>query len=286
MVQVGQYNTLKVIRKTDFGFYLDDGSEGILLPKRFAPARIKAGDEVKVFIYHDSENRLIATTQQPKGVVGDIVKLKAVSVTHQGAFMDWGLMKDIFVPKSQQVSFMRKGGDYLVKIYIDEQTGRVAATERIERQLNNERLTVKEGNEVTLIPFRKTEIGYSVIINGVHIGMLYYDDVFTEMELGDKMQGYIKKIRPDNKIDVMPGKAGYEKVEGETEKVLRLLKENGGFLPYHDKSDPEDIYKVFGMSKKTFKMTLGNLYKQQKIELVEGGIKLLNLQGTKTQNNL
>src|SRR3954469_20379871 len=159
MIQVGQYNTLKVARKTDFGFYLDDGGEGILLPKRFAPARIQPGDEIKVFVYHDSDNRLIATTQQPKGVVGDIVKLKVVDITHQGAFMDWGLMKDIFVPKSQQTSIMRKGGEYLVQIYIDAQTGRVAATEKIEKQLSNEDLTVREMDSVELIIFRKTDIG-------------------------------------------------------------------------------------------------------------------------------
>src|SRR6478735_9254862 len=168
MIQVGQYNTLKVIRKTDFGYYLDDGSEGILLPKRFAPARIKPGDEINVFVYHDSDNRLIATTQHPKGVVGDIVKLKVVDTTHQGAFMDWGLMKDIFVPKSQQSSVMRKGGEYLVKIYIDAQTGRVAATEKIEKQFSNEDLTVSEKDSVELTVFRRTEIGYAVIINGVH----------------------------------------------------------------------------------------------------------------------
>jgi predicted RNA-binding protein (virulence factor B family) len=245
------------------------------LPKRFVPARLKPGDEIKVFVYHDSDNRLIATTQHPKGIVGDIVKLKVVDTTHQGAFMDWGLMKDIFVPKSQQTSIMRKGGEYLVKIYIDAQTGRVAATERIEQQLSNEDLTVKEKDNVELIVFRRTEIGYTVIINGLHTGMLYYGDLFTEVEIGDRLQGYIKKIRPDNKIDVMPGKPGYQKVEEETEKILRLLQENGGFLPYHDKSDPDDIYNVFGMSKKTFKMTTGALYKQKKIAFINGGIKSL-----------
>ena len=275
MIQVGQYNTLKIARKTDFGFYLDDGSEGILLPKRFAPANLKQGDEIKVFVYHDSDNRLIATTQQPKGVVGDIVKLKVVDITHQGAFMDWGLMKDIFVPKSQQSSIMRKGGEYLVQIYIDAQTGRVAATEKIEKQFSNENLTVKEMDSVELVVFRRTEIGYTVIINGLHTGMLYFGDIFTEVEIGDRLQGYIKKIRPDNKIDVMLGKPGYQKVEEETEKILRLLQENGGFLPYHDKSDPDDIYKVFGMSKKTFKMTTGALYKQKKIAFTDGGIKSL-----------
>jgi predicted RNA-binding protein (virulence factor B family) len=190
--------------------------------------------------------------------------------------MDWGLMKDIFVPKSQQVSFMRKGGEYLVQIYLDAQTGRVAATERIEKQLSNEHLTVQERDSVALIVFRKTEIGYAVIINGLHTGMLYYGDLFTEVEIGDHLPGYIKKIRPDNKIDVMPGKPGYQKVEDETEKILRLLEEHGGFLPYHDKSDPDDIYKVFGMSKKTFKMTIGTLYKQKKITFTDSGIRLLN----------
>ena len=190
--------------------------------------------------------------------------------------MDWGLMKDIFVPKSQQSSLMRKGGEYLVKIYIDKQTGRAAATERIEQQLSNEELTVKEMDSVSLVVFRRTEIGYSVIINGLHTGMLYYGDVFTDVEIGDRLEGFIKKIRPDNKIDVMPGKAGYQKVENETEKILRLLEENGGFLPYHDKSDPDDIYKTFGMSKKTFKMTTGALYKQQKIVFAEGGIRLID----------
>lgn len=277
-IQVAQYNTLKVSRKTDFGFYLDDGGEGILLPKRFAPDRLRTGDELEVFIYHDGENRLIATTQRPVGVAGELVKMKAVDITQQGAFMDWGLMKDLFVPKSQQVSVMRKGGEYLVKIFIDKQTGRAAATERIEQQLDNENLTVKEKDAVELIVLRKTEIGYSVIINGLHLGMLYYGDVFTEIEIGDKLQGYIKTIREDKKIDVMPGKLGYQKVEDEAGKIMRLLNENGGFLPYHDKSDPDDIYKTFNMSKKTFKMTTGALYKQKKLQFVEGGIKVVNVE--------
>lgn len=273
MVQVGQFNTLTVARKTDFGFYLDDGGEGILLPKRFAPPRIRPGDEVNVFVYHDSDNRLIATTQQPKAAVGDIARLKVVDITPQGAFLDWGLMKDLFVPKSQQASVMYKGGEYLVKVYIDAQTGRAAATEKLEQGLSNDVLTVKEKDSVELLVFRRTELGFSVIINGVHIGMLYYGDVFTDVEIGDRLPGYIKKIRPDNKIDVMPGKPGYQKVEGEADKILRMLGEAGGFLPYHDKSDPDDIYKVFRMSKKTFKMTIGALYKQQKIVFAEGGIK-------------
>jgi uncharacterized protein len=276
MIQVGEFNVLKVIRKTDFGIYLDDGAEGILLPKRFAPPNITIGDELEVFIYHDSENRLIATTQTPKGKVGDIVKLRVVSVTPQGAFLDWGLMKDLFVARSQQLMGMRVGGEYLVKIYLDEQTGRIAATEKIEGFLNNEPLTVKELDIVDLILYRRTDIGYVVIINNLHTGVLHFNDIYREINIGDKFQGYIKNIRPENKIDVAVGKPGYQRVEEEAEKVLRLLRDNNGYLPYNDKSAPEDIYEYFGMSKKTFKMTTGTLYKAGKISFAKEGIVLLD----------
>jgi predicted RNA-binding protein (virulence factor B family) len=276
MVKSGEYNKLKVLRKVDFGLYLDDGGEGILLPRRFVPHNVNEGDELEVFVYHDGEDRLIATTQKPFGVVGDIVKLKAVSVTPQGAFMDWGLMKDLFVPKSQQLTGMLPNGEYVVKIYRDEQTGRAAASEKVEQELSNDALTVKEGDEVDLIVLRRTDIGYLMIINNSHTGVLHLNEVFRSIGTGDKFRGFIKKVSHDNKIDVVAGKMGYNRVEGEAEKVLRLLKENDGYLPYNDKSDPEDIYLFFGMSKKTFKMTTGNLYKQKKISFEKTGIKLLD----------
>jgi hypothetical protein len=276
MVKVGNYNVMKVLRAVDFGVYLDDGAEGILLPKRFMPEGLKIGDEIKVFVYHDSEGRLVATTQQPKGVVGDIVKLKAMTVTNQGAFLDWGLMKDIFVPKSKQVSGMREGAEYLVKIYLDEQTGRVAATEKIEPFLSNENLTVKEKDLVDLVVYRRTDIGYLVIINNVHTGVLHFNEIYQNIGVGDKFQGFIKTIRPENKIDVVLGKPGYNRVEDEVSKILRLLHENSGYLPFHDKSDPEEIYSFFGMSKKAFKMATGNLYKQEKITFTKTGIKLID----------
>jgi hypothetical protein len=275
MIEVGVYNTLKVNRKVDFGFYLDDGGEGILLPKRFAPKNLQLDDEIKVFLYHDSENRIIATTQEPKGIVGDIVLLKCVSTTGAGAFLDWGLMKDIFVAKSQQLQGMHVGGEYLVKIYIDQQTGRVAATEKIEFQLSNEELTVKELEQVKLLVYRKSDIGYVVIINNLHTGVLHNNEIFRDVHIGDELKGFIKKILPNNKIDVLIGKAGYQRVEDESTKILRLLEENNGYLPYNDKSAPEDIYSFFGMSKKTFKMTTGTLYKQRKIEFAKEGILLL-----------
>ncbi len=259
-----------------FGLYLDDGNEGILLPKRFVPAGAKEGDELKVFVYHDGEDRLIATTQKPKGVLGDIVKMRTVSVTPQGAFLDWGLMKDIFVPKSKQQNNMLPNGEYLVKIYLDEQTGRIAATEKIEPYLSNDQLTVKELEVVDLTVYRRTDIGYVVIINNKHTGVLHHNEIYRNITVGDKFPGFIKKIyNTDNKIDVAAGKPGYNRVEDESEKILRLLKENNGYLPYYDKSDPEEIYSFFGMSKKTFKMTTGNLYKQRKISFEKTGIKLV-----------
>ena len=273
-IKVGEYNTLRIARAFDFGLYLGEGKDVVLLPKRFVPPGVEVGDMLKVFVYHDSEDRLIATTQQPKGIVGDIVNLPVVSVTAQGAFMDWGLMKDLFVPKSKQLMGMRVGGHYLVKIYLDERTGRVAASEKIESYLSNEQLTVKELEPVDLLVYRRTDIGYVVIINNRHTGVLHFNDIYRDIEVGDRLPGYIKNIREENKIDVGTGKAGYQRVEDETGKVMRLLKENKGYLPYNDKSSPEDIYSLFGMSKKTFKMTTGNLYKNRKIVFTPTGIKL------------
>ena len=282
MVEVGRYNLLKVIRAVDFGVYLDDGAEGILLPKRFVPTATSVGDELKVFLYHDGEDRIIATTQEPKGVLDDIVKLRAVTVTEHGAFLDMGLMKDIFVPKTKQIFEMRVNGDYLVKIYLDEQTGRIAATEKLEPFLSNEELTIKELELVDLIVYRRTDIGYVCIINNIHTGVLHHNEIYRNIGVGDKFKGFIKKIYPVSndkddkyKIDVAAGRPGYNRVEDEAGKVLRLLAENNGYLPYNDKSKPEDIYDFFGMSKKTFKMTTGNLYKERKIAFEKTGIKLL-----------
>ena len=274
MINIGDYNLLKVSREVDFGVYLDDGKEGILLPKRFVPPGTKPGDELRVFLYHDGEDRLIATTQEAKGKVGDIVRLKAVSVTPQGAFLDWGLMKDLFVPKSKQLIQMYPGEEYLVKIYEDERTGRIAASEKIEQYLSNETLTVKELENVHLTVYRRTEIGYVVIINHLHSGILHFNEVYRDIRAGDSFPGFVKKIHPENKIDVVAGKPGYERVSDELQKILDLLKENNGYLPYNDKSDPNEIYSFFGMSKKTFKMSTGSLYKQRRIEFTKTGIKL------------
>lgn len=272
---MGEYNVLQVIKEKSMGVFLDDGDAGILLPKRFVPYGTKTGDELKVFLYHDGEDRPIATTQKPFGVLGDIVKLKAVNVTNQGAFLDWGLMKDLFIPKSKIKTFMVPNGEYLVKIVLDEQTGRLAATEKLEPYLSNENLTIKEKDEVDLLVYRQTDIGYEVIINNIHKGVLHNNEIYRDINIGDKFRGFIKEILPENKINVAAGKMGYTRVEDASEKILRLLKENGGYLPYYDKTSPEEIYSFFSMSKKTFKMTTGNLYKQQKIIFTKTGIQLV-----------
>ena len=273
MVKMGDYNVMKVIKEKSMGVFLDDGGEGILLPKRFVPHNTRIGDELKVFLYHDGEDRPIATTQKPFGKLGDIVKLKAVAVTNQGAFLDWGLMKDLFIPKSKMKNYMIPNGEYLVKIVMDEKTGRLAATEKLEAFLSNENLTVKEKDIVDVTVYRRTDIGYEVIINNIHKGILHNNEIYRNIAIGDRFPGFIKNILPENKIDVAAGKPGYNRVEDETEKIIRLLNENDGYLPYHDKSSPEDIYSFFGMSKKTFKMATGNLYKQHKISFTKTGIQ-------------
>ena len=275
-VEIGKLQTLKVDRLTKIGIYFDDGADGILLPKRYVPLNCKPGDELEVFVYHDSEDRVIATTDKPLAQVGDIAVLKVVHNTHHGAFLDWGLMKDLFVPKSQQISFMRIGAEYLVKIYIDERTGRVSATEKIEQFLTNKELSVKEGDEVELMVYRKTQIGFMMIINNQHLGLLHNNEMFKDLVIGQKHKGFIKKILEDNKIDVLLGAKGYSKVNTELEHIVNLLNEHNGYLPYNDKSAPEDIYSFFGMSKKTFKMTTGKLFKDRVITFTQTGIQLIN----------
>jgi predicted RNA-binding protein (virulence factor B family) len=232
-------------------------------------------DVIRVFVYHDGEGRLIATTQTPKAKVGDIARLRVVDVNNQGAFLDNGLMKDLFVPNSKMRDRMKIGADYLVYVYLDLDTRRLTATEKFDYLLSNDNLTVEEKDDVIMVVYRRTDIGYVVIINGVHTGVLHFSDIFRTISVGDKIKGYIKKIYEDNRIDVATGTRGFGRVEGEAEKILRLLKESDGFLPYHDKSSPDDIYEVFGMSKKAFKMAVGQLYKQKAIQIMDNGIKLV-----------
>lgn len=271
-MNIGEFNEMTVLREVSFGVFLDDGKEGILLPKRFLPEGLKVGDSVRVFIYHDGEGRLIATTQTPKAMAGDFARLKVVDVNRQGAFLDNGLMKDLFVPNSKMRDRMKVGGEYLVYVYLDLETRRLTATEKFDYVLSSDKLTVEEKDDVMMVVYRRTDIGYVVIINGKHTGVLHFSDIFQTIRVGDKLKGYIKKVYDDNRIDVALGNRGYGRIEGESDKILRMLKEAGGFLPYHDKSNPDEIYEVFGMSKKAFKMAVGKLYKEKRISLQKDGI--------------
>ena len=274
MVKVGEYNTLRVVKAVDFGMYLDGGDTEILLPKRYVPEGLKPEDDFNVYIYHDNEGKLIATTATPIATVGEIAMMEVADAGPSGAFLKWGIMKDVFCPISNQEQRMREGDKRLVRLYIDERTGRVSASEKIDKYLSNYELTVKEHDAVDVVVYQETGIGYKVIINSKHLGVMHYNEVFKELEIGDKVKGFIKNIREHNKIDVSMGTKGYARVFAEEEKILNLLKNNDGYLPYNDKSDPEDIYSFFGMSKKTFKMTLGALYKKRMISFTKTGTKL------------
>lgn len=276
MIRIGQYNTLRVVKDLDFGIYLDGDNEGeILLPARYVPKGVKPGDEVEVFIYHDNEGRLIATTAQPNAIVGEFAWMQVKMVSNMGAFMEWGLMKDLLVPHREQKAEMKEGRWYLVYIYLDSVSKRIVASARINKFMDNVPPEYTRNQEVDLIVAEETSIGYKVIINNLHWGLLYHSEVFRTLIKGEKLKGYIKEVREDDKIDVSMYKLGYEKVDGIAQKVLDVLKQNGGYLPVHDKSDADEIYSLFSCSKKSFKKAIGALYKQQLISLEENGIKVI-----------
>jgi predicted RNA-binding protein (virulence factor B family) len=274
-LEIGKWNKLKVVKRVDFGVYLDGLEFGeILMPNRYVPAECKIGDEVEAFIYLDSEDRIVATTEKPYGLVGDFVLLKVVSVSRMGAFLDWGLMKDLLVPFVEQNQKMEEGKSYVVHIYLDDMSNRIVGSARVEDFLNKTAPEFKEGDEVDLTIYTQTDLGYKAIINTTHTGIIYANEVFKRLERGDKMKGYIKKIREDAKIDLRLDKPGYEKVTDISTQIVDKLKEHNGFIPLIDKSPADEIYNMFGVSKKTFKKAIGGLYKARLISIEEKGIRL------------
>ncbi len=277
MAKIGVLNNLRVVKEVDFGVYLDGGEhEEILLPRRYVPECCKVDDNIRVFIYLDSEDRFIATTESPYAMVGDFALLKVVAVESVGAFLDWGLLKDLLVPYSEQSPTMETGKSYIVRIYVDKKTNRIAATTRLDRYLDNEPGDFHAGQEVELLICNQTDIGYKAIINGTHWGVLYSNEVFQPLKSGQKRRGYIKKVRDDNKIDLSLHKPGYERVDDITDTILNVLKEQGGFISVTDKSPPETINKLFGVSKKTYKKAIGAIYKKKLITIENDGIKLIS----------
>lgn len=273
-MQIGQLNTLTVTKKVDFGVYLDGGTYGeILLPKKWVPKGTEAQDGIEVFIYFDSEDRLIATTMKPYASLHTFAPLKVVEVNQVGAFLDWGLEKDLLVPRAEQHRAMEPNKRYLVYIKQDHE-GRLVGSSKIDRYLDKTEPQFKPGEEVDLLIAQTTDLGTKVIINHTHWGLVYAQDIFKPLAYGEKIRGYIKMIRPDDKIDVVLRKVGGDGVRELAEHILSELNNNGGFLPLNDKSSPEAIKQAFGESKKSFKNALGYLYKQKRITFTEKGIKL------------
>lgn len=275
MLQIGKLNTLEVVKQVEFGVYLDGDEYGeILLPNKYVPKNIKTGNMLDVFIYFDSEDRIIATTEKPFAMVGEFAFLKVVSVTSVGAFLDWGLSKDLLVPFREQKQKMKKGKSYIVYVYLDKKSDRIAASSKVNKYFSKYPHAFNTGDEVNLLVYEKTDLGYNCIINGTHPGLLYETEVFQTLKPGQHTKGFIKKLRDDNKIDLCLQKPGYEKIDDIAQKILDILVEQGGTISVGDKSSPELIYELFGMSKKTYKKAIGALFKRRLITIEENGIKL------------
>ncbi len=276
MIKIGNYATLEVVKFLDFGAYLDGGPYGeILLPKRYEPEGLKEGDELEVFIYCDSEDRIIATTEKPAAQVGEFAFLQVTSMSEFGAFMDWGLMKDLFVPFREQKDPMKAGEYYLVYLYLDDATDRIAASSRIGRWLEDKSEGLVDNQEVEIFVSGVSDLGYRVVVNQKFWGVVYHNEVFTEINMGDKMKAYVKKVREDGRLDITLQVQGYQKhIVGAAKDLLAIIEKEEGYLALTDKSAPELIYEKVGMSKKAFKKAIGNLYKQRLIVLEEKGIRL------------
>jgi uncharacterized protein len=278
MIQLGQYATLEVVKTTDFGVYLDGGPFGeVLLPKRYVPEGTEPGHDVDIFLYCDSEDRVIATTEKPFAKVSDIAYLLVTDVADHGAFMDWGLMKDLFVPLREQNEPMEKGKHYFVKVLLDETTDRIYGSSRLPKFLQIQNYgELKVGEEVKLMAWVRTDLGFKMIINDQFVGLLFRNEIFQSLNMGKILRGYIKAIREDGKMDVTLQKQGYgNHIDETTDFILNKLKEYEGFLPVTDSSSPDEIYESLAMSKKTFKKAIGSLYKQRLIALEKEGIRLL-----------
>lgn len=276
MIETGKFNRLKVINKLDAGVLLDAEELGeLFMPRSYSTADYDIGDTVDVFVYYDSEDKLLATTKRPYAMVGDFALLKVVSITPVGAFLDWGLKKDLLVPFSEQKEKMAEGRSYIVYVYRNERTNRIVASSNVGRFLDKGPIELLEGQGVELLICSQTEIGYKAIINNSRWGVLYKNEVFQPLRKGQQVPGFVKKVRDDGKIDLCLQKPGPEKVADMTDKIINALKTEGGFIAITDKSPAEIIYQMFGVSKKTYKKAIGALYKKRLIDIESDGIRLI-----------
>ena len=275
-IELGKFNQLEVVKEVDFGVYLDGGEEGeILLPARYVPEDCKIGDFLNVFLYLDMDERLIATTLTPLVQVGQFACLEVSWVNQYGAFLNWGLMKDLFVPFREQKMKMQVGRKYVVHARVDEESYRIVASAKVERYLSKEKPEYAPGAEVNILIWQKTDLGFKAIIDNKYSGLLYENEIFSSIETGMEMKAFVKQVREDGKVDLILQKPGFEKVDDFAKTLLDYIKEQGGRIHLNDKSPAEDIYDTFGVSKKTFKKGVGDLYKKRLITLHEDGIALV-----------
>lgn len=280
MIKIGQYNQLKVSRRVDFGVYLTDGTETeILLPTRYVPEQVAVGEEIEVFVYKDNENRLIATTERPYATVGEFAYLQVSQVNEVGAFLDWGIMKDILVPFREQKAKMRPGGIYLVYVYLDHATQRVVASAKVERFVGNVIPHYRRGDKVSaLVTEHVKGLGYRAIVDNLHYGMIYENELYRPVEVEQAVTAYIRQVRDDGKIDLTLDEPGDGRIVKLAEAIMEALaKATGGHLPIGDRTSPEEIKSMFNCSKKDFKKAIGHLYRDRKILLSDGGITLAPL---------
>ena len=275
-IKLGEYNRLTIVKTVDFGLYLDGGDEGeILLPSRYVPKDYQIGEELDVFLYLDSEERLVATTEKPLAQVGDFAYLEVAWVNEYGAFLHWGPMKDLFCPFREQKMRMEMGESYVVFVHIDKESYRIGASAKVERYLQKDFPPYVAGDEVDLLIWQKSDLGFKVIIDNRYQGLVYEDQVFKQIHTGDRMRGYISRVREDGKLDVTLQPTGYEQARVFSDTLLQYLKDHGGVCDLGDKSDAEAIKRCFQVSKKTFKKAVGDLYRRRLITITEQGIRLV-----------
>ena len=282
MVEIGRINTLKVLNVDKKSIYFDGGVFGeIRMPLEMAETPCNEGDTLEVFVYPDSNDELVATTQQPYAMAGEFALLQVVSFNNVGAFLNWGLPKDLLVPFREQLNPMVESKSYVVFVFVDEDSNRMVASSKLEDFLENDPPDLEENDEVDLLIIKETDLGYSAIINNQHLGVLYHSEVFQPLTIGQRIKGYIRKLREDGKIDLILHPLGYEKVDALSRQILDKLNASNGFIALNDKSPTEAIYRAFAMSKKSFKMAIGALYKARLISIGENGIQLITTENDK-----
>lgn len=275
MINVGAYNELEVVKQLDFGIYLKDGDTEILMPTKWVPQDTKIGDRLNVFVFRDSDDRLIATTVEPYATANTFAFLEAKQVNQVGAFLDWGMDKDLLVPFREQSQRLESGRSYVVFVYVDEETNRLTASTKLNRYIENTNIELRDGDVVDLLIYSETDLGFNAIINNRYSGLIYKNEIYEAIRVGDKIKGYVKHVREDNKIDLSLQKSGFELVDDVKWRILNMMKQNEGFLALTDNSSPEEIKAKFQISKKAFKKAVGALYRERLVKITDKGIELL-----------